>query len=1172
MHLIRELEAHGFFLEESREQILSYTQRKMIASDDAFGSKGSTVASPLQRDYWAFISYRHADNKEPGRQWATWLHQALETYEIPEDLVGSKNERGDVIPERIFPVFRDEEELPADAELSTPIEGALQRSAFLVVLCSPKAVASQFVADEILRFKQLGKEKRILAAIIGGEPNSGGDTECFPKPLRFDLGDDGQLSTTPSEPIAADFRLPDGTAGWTSPAAYRDELKRNGIADSESKRLIADLTDRQNLMLLKIIAGIIGVPLGTLTDRDKAYQLAKQKKRTRQLRVWLALVSIITLIAVYFGYQSSVTAEREAAARKKVAGTLSRVFLERGVSLLSSIDSDSSRRGHQGIGYLCEALETDPDNWEARARLITALKSRRWPHPILRTSLRDTLTPSGLMFSQDGSKLFVEGNDRSVDVLDTGSLNKIASYESAEQASESRWTKLLDSPSRGLVRLERIEEGELFFLGVSNAETGETLLRLPCSSFFAEPAMTQRDEVLVLSSDGRMLDLLDLKDLTTRRFRNLEETEYIGIGDPDVSGIMGAAGTWVLLDGVGGPFLFVDDERLYFLNGANHHSATELARFFGSILSGKTVVGTCVDAKNYAVWIATEVVDPEEAADDYLTIHRFTLDGELEHHSLIFDRSLNGDERMFSGVFDISLDLATLDDGESVVCALEENSMIAVVSPPMRADETEASVTYLRHSDAGLAGVSTLLHAEASKRLISISADSNVIISTDRSEFADDTEARLAKEFEVIPLSSPADPVAVSADGKFLAICRQGFLEIYDLEDLGSPEIALDTGAVMTREKSQSVAELPAIRKDIILPAQFLNTASDDQYTLIREAGKAEVFIKKSNSSGEGNDWSTWFNVDLSPDESHVVISDFDHALLVDLKKSEIVSELKHSAHSADGADFHLKAVFSPDSKRFITVNGDSTIKLYDTASAQLVCEPIQLGWGSNPYDIVFSSDSAVFMAEDSNFVRFFASQTGTEVYEPISVDNAGRPDGVDRSEGFLMTQTDWSDFSENGARQKYYFCPFWHSPQCAALRDELLILSGKILCGFELNSDGVASPIPLERRVKMEQKLAKALGLQRLDWEKVADGWLLQRPFAIVPPREENVKARDDVPETLLQDSPVYVLIPVETEMSFTDFAVIHGTTTAILNELNGLDLADDVSLAVGSELYVPK
>jgi MTH538 TIR-like domain (DUF1863) len=97
--------------------------------------------TPAQRTYWCFISYRHADNKEPGRQWATWLHQAIETYEVPEDLVGTVNDRGDTFPARIFPVFRDEEELPVNADLASPIYRALDASKFLVVICSPRAVA-----------------------------------------------------------------------------------------------------------------------------------------------------------------------------------------------------------------------------------------------------------------------------------------------------------------------------------------------------------------------------------------------------------------------------------------------------------------------------------------------------------------------------------------------------------------------------------------------------------------------------------------------------------------------------------------------------------------------------------------------------------------------------------------------------------------------------------------------------------------------------------------------------------------------------------------------------------------------------------------------------------------------------------------------------------------------
>ena len=130
---------------------------------------GTTSESP----YWCFISYRHADDYAQDRDWASWLHREIERYDVPAELVGTRNKRDDVIPERIYPVFRDEVSLPADADLASAIVQALDRSRFLVVLCSPRAVESRYVAEEVLHFKQAGKEDRIIAAILDGEPGDG---------------------------------------------------------------------------------------------------------------------------------------------------------------------------------------------------------------------------------------------------------------------------------------------------------------------------------------------------------------------------------------------------------------------------------------------------------------------------------------------------------------------------------------------------------------------------------------------------------------------------------------------------------------------------------------------------------------------------------------------------------------------------------------------------------------------------------------------------------------------------------------------------------------------------------------------------------------------------------------------------------------------------------------
>ncbi|MDF1816423.1 MAG: hypothetical protein P1V20_29755 [Verrucomicrobiales bacterium] len=43
--------------------------------------------------YWCFISYRHVDNREQDRKWASWIHQEIERYEVPAELVGEINSR-----------------------------------------------------------------------------------------------------------------------------------------------------------------------------------------------------------------------------------------------------------------------------------------------------------------------------------------------------------------------------------------------------------------------------------------------------------------------------------------------------------------------------------------------------------------------------------------------------------------------------------------------------------------------------------------------------------------------------------------------------------------------------------------------------------------------------------------------------------------------------------------------------------------------------------------------------------------------------------------------------------------------------------------------------------------------------------------------------------------------
>ena len=382
------------------------------------------------RRYAVFLSYRHADNQETGRQWATWLHYLLEGYEVPVDLVGRENNRGDLVPASLYPVFRDEEELPADADLTRNIQQALKHSELLVVLCSPRAVESRFVADEIRYFKELGKAGRILALMIDGEPNASDDpgkakagiqpeAECLPEPLRYGVaGEDGRMDwSRRTEPIAADVR-PEGKAeqGWTTGAAYREALQKNGkFGEQEVAQKVQDYERRLELAKLKIVAGSLGVPLGELTRRDKAMQLDKARKRARTLRLWLAAVGLLALLAVGGGIYA-VIQRQEAIAQRKVA----EAQREAALKTASETDFYYADLKHQGgdvpaaLAYLSQSLQNDPANFGAASLAVSLCRNLPYPVRVL-TNAANVYAAS---FSPDGKWIVTACWDHSVQVWD----------------------------------------------------------------------------------------------------------------------------------------------------------------------------------------------------------------------------------------------------------------------------------------------------------------------------------------------------------------------------------------------------------------------------------------------------------------------------------------------------------------------------------------------------------------------------------------------------------------------------------------------------------------------------------------------------------------------------------------------------------------------------------
>lgn len=205
--------------------------------------------------YVAFISYSHKDSAM-GR----WLHRKLEGYRLPKRLAGTQGEDGEV-PERLTPIFRDRDELPAASDLSERVRAALAVSRNLIVVCSPNSAASPWVAKEIATFRELHPDRPVFTVIVEGEPG-----QCF-SPALLEGG---------AEPLAADLRK----AG-----------------------------DGRRLGLLKLVAGLAGVGLDALVQRDAQRRMRRVGYLTALVVAAMVVMAFLTVLAI----RARAEAERQRA-------------------------------------------------------------------------------------------------------------------------------------------------------------------------------------------------------------------------------------------------------------------------------------------------------------------------------------------------------------------------------------------------------------------------------------------------------------------------------------------------------------------------------------------------------------------------------------------------------------------------------------------------------------------------------------------------------------------------------------------------------------------------------------------------------------------------------------------------------------------------------------------
>lgn len=211
--------------------------------------------------YDAFISYRHC---LPDSEIALRLQKRLESFRIPKDVAESYGRS------KLNSVFLDETELSVADDLSVELNAALLDSDYLIAVCSPEYVKSEWCMREIQTFLNYKGRKKILLVLADGEPEN-----AFPEILLYEdvFSSDPYGKVTRSrvykEPLAADCR---------------------GLTSKERNEKI-------DIAVIRLISAIMGIRFDDLQQRHR--KEVQARKRTRTLLAF-SLLGLIIAICLFF--------------------------------------------------------------------------------------------------------------------------------------------------------------------------------------------------------------------------------------------------------------------------------------------------------------------------------------------------------------------------------------------------------------------------------------------------------------------------------------------------------------------------------------------------------------------------------------------------------------------------------------------------------------------------------------------------------------------------------------------------------------------------------------------------------------------------------------------------------------------------------------------------------
>lgn len=220
-----------------------------------------------------FLSYSRKDEEFVNR-----LEEALESYRLPKDVKTS------LVSKNRLRVFRDKRDLvPTDGDYWKTIENYLERSAYLVIICSPNARLSEYVNHEINTFLRFHEAKSVIPILLWGRPNNepgaGADEYAFPDALC------GALAM----PLAVEFTEFRRARGKVNRGRYHDSwytllAKIFGAERAEIERLDAKRQARRRAVFTAVSFAVIALlSVALVITVISRQEVVRQRDHARRL-------------------------------------------------------------------------------------------------------------------------------------------------------------------------------------------------------------------------------------------------------------------------------------------------------------------------------------------------------------------------------------------------------------------------------------------------------------------------------------------------------------------------------------------------------------------------------------------------------------------------------------------------------------------------------------------------------------------------------------------------------------------------------------------------------------------------------------------------------------------------------------------------------------------------